>query len=75
MNLQTTHDNLQADCLLRLKGLQGLLESISRRVQADAWVLNDLGELQGVANILDCRIASLATVRRLLREETSNNDG
>jgi len=65
MTLQKEHDDLQADCMYRLGLLRGLIDDITRKV-ATGSILNDLGEIQGVANITDCRIAGLAVVRLLL---------
>ncbi len=58
--------NLKRDVLIRMKELKVHLEYLELKINRDDDVLNDLGEIQGVANILDCRIASLATVRMLL---------
>jgi len=62
-------ENLKRDCLTRIRDLQLLLDGIKRKLESENHSsLNTLGELQGVAVILDCRLASLATLR-MLKEE------
>lgn len=52
-------------CILYLRMT---LDHIEKMVSDDDGILNDLGELQLQPGILDCRIASLATVRSLRNE-------
>ena len=63
--LQETHDRLQRDCKTRIKDLRVLLDHIENDIDR-GFSLNELGEIQGRGDILDCRIASLATIRNLL---------
>lgn len=58
-------DNLKRDCLIRIRDLRLLLDHIELIVKKDHGILNSLGELQGVPGILDCRLASLAVVRKI----------
>jgi hypothetical protein len=60
-------DTVRRDVLSRIKDLQSVLSGIERRVQRCV-VFNDLGELQSLPLILDCRIATLATLLRMRRE-------
>lgn len=67
-NLQKTQDDLQRDSLKRLTELMVTLDRLKGVVGSNTGYLNNLGEIQGQANMLDCRLASLATVRILLQE-------
>lgn len=64
-NLTEQHRQLQENCLTRLRLLRVLLDAIERKVRDHTCILNDLGELQGAGDLLDCRIAALATLRRI----------
>ena len=63
--LATTERTVANNCLLRIRDLRVLLDHIEKRVKNPDGILNDLGEMQGVAVILDCRLAGLATLRRI----------
>ena len=59
------HSSLRNDCLIRLRQARLFFDDIERKIIDPKGSINDLGEFQGFMNILDCRMASLATVRRL----------
>jgi hypothetical protein len=63
-------DDLKGDTLTRIRALQITLDGIKQAVKDDERHLNDLGEVQGLASMLDCRIAAMATLRMLLEEPT-----
>jgi len=65
--LSAKERRIKNDALDRLRYLRLTLDSIERRVKAGD-ILNDLGEIQGESNMLDCRLASLAVVRQLLED-------
>lgn len=66
--LQKKHGRLQYDVLRRIQELEGILQRMKKNVEDNDAILNDLGEMQGVAPILDARVATLATVRNMLKE-------
>ncbi len=66
--IEETHKSLVRDSLQRIRELRCLLDGIETKVKNGGDGLNTLGEMQGVAVILDCRLASLATVHALLEK-------
>ena len=69
-SIQETRAALKRDSLNRIRELRSLLDTIQLKIERDH-LLNDLGEMQGVAVILDCRLSSLATVQQLLLDNSS----
>ncbi len=65
--LEQRCDQLTRNCLTRIRDLRSLLGDIEKKLRRGG-ELNDLGELQGVAVILDCRLASLATLEQFQRD-------
>lgn len=61
---------LEDDCHARIRQLAAMLADIGRTVEDPNGILNDQGEMQSVAVVLDCRLATLATLRRLHKQET-----
>lgn len=59
------------DISMRIHALRLTLLSIERAVKSPTRHLNELGEIQGEACMLDCRIAGLATLRHLREMEES----
>jgi hypothetical protein len=56
-----------SEVVSKIDGLTTLLAGIRTSVNA-GYSLNTLGEIQGVAVQLDCRIVALATLRDLLND-------
>lgn len=65
--LDVEHESLQGDCLKRIEQLRIQLDVLKNTIRSGG-IINDLGELQGVTTILDCRLASLAVVKRLIEK-------
>ena len=59
---------LQMDCLIRLRSLRAMLDTIEHIVKDDNGIVNDLGEMQSWPTMLDARLASLAVLRRIRDE-------
>ncbi len=66
-SLDVERKSLQDDCLKRIEELRMQLNVLENTICSDA-TINDLGELQSATTILDCRLASLAVVKRLIRQ-------
>lgn len=64
--LQLEIESVTDDVLRRLSQLESEVCSLKQRIQAGC-TLNTLGELQGLGNILVCRIATLATLQKLAK--------
>jgi hypothetical protein len=54
------------DIKSRIITIRGQLETIESALDDGRFVLNDLGEIQGQASMLDARVATLARMRRLM---------
>ena len=60
---------LRTDCLIRLRSLRTILDTIEHIVKDDNGIINDLGEMQSWPAMLDARLASLAMLRRVRDEK------
>lgn len=54
-------EGVRRDCHTRIRDLRAILDVIEQKLN-QGHDLNSLGELQGIAVLLDCRLASLATL-------------
>lgn len=64
------HNQIRDDCLQRIKMLQATLERLEKAVRDDFGTVNELGELQAAPAMLDVRVGTLATLRRILSDES-----
>lgn len=68
MNLEKKCSSIADDCLVRIRGLRSLLDQIERSVKDEESLINDLGALQSVPTILDCRLATLGALRLMKKD-------
>lgn len=73
--IQDEYNALKRDSLQRAKELKAHIDGVVRGINDDNYPLNDLGEFQSLCNILDCRIAALAVVRRLIQDDKPLSGG
>jgi hypothetical protein len=63
--MQEELNSLEEQCIKQLKVVRSTLDTIERRI-LHKQLLNPLGELQSVATILDCQVASLGTLQSIM---------
>lgn len=65
MTQKQHYEMIKDSVMQQIQQLRVVLDHVERDVKDDNAVLNDLGELQSLPGMLDCRIASLATLRKV----------